>query len=265
MQNKLNNKGVSQSQSSKPLQKDLGDEMMEAIHKAFQERKERKEREERTPLIFTQLSITGGVVLKQYRIPNLRIYKDFVEVITQFKKHYNLSRSIREVDWFLWIYGKEFLSLENKKELKTPTDKLVDEYAHQSKTTPKYAVGDKALNKLKKSCFSNSNLEGVWLKIIVINNLYSTNIYDTFKMANHIVQIPAFDKRLASGGLNLVEEIRRGHGISRKKNGKEIDFYSFATKYCSEHNPDVYPLFDKYVKGMLFEYKQKDNFTDFTG
>ena len=48
--------GISQSQSSKSLQTDFGDEMIKAMHKAFQKRKERKEREERTPPIFTQLS-----------------------------------------------------------------------------------------------------------------------------------------------------------------------------------------------------------------
>lgn len=192
-----------------------------------------------------------------------------MDIIYAFKEHYKLTRSIREIDWFLWLYGKEFLSVENKEELKTPTDELIDKYAEKAKTIPRYALGDKALSKLKRDCSSSTNFEDVWLKVIVINYLYGAGVIDTFKMAQHIHRnSDSVDKKLSSGDHGLVDDIRQGHGIRRKnkktgKEGKEIDFYSFATKYCSEHKPSVFPIFDSKVRGMLFKYKERDGFATF--
>lgn len=200
------------------------------------------------------------------KILNLKIYEEFVEVIRTFTKRYVPHRPIREVDWFLWLYGKEFLSRENNKELKTPTDELISEYVKKAKTIPRYALGDKALRKLKSSCPSNANFEGVWLKVIVINHLYSAGVIDTFKMAQHIHKNSnTIDDKLTKGDLSAVKEIRLGHRIRKKKSKRDIDFYAFATKYCSEHKPDIYPIFDSFVRRMLFKYKGRDGFTEFVG
>ncbi|MBI4155660.1 MAG: hypothetical protein HY507_00320 [Candidatus Zambryskibacteria bacterium] len=197
---------------------------------------------------------------------DLRIYDNLIETIRQFKKHYGLSSSIRKVDWFLWSYGKNFLSennsgLRNKKRLlellKKPTDQLIGEYAGKVNTTERYYIGDKALRKLLEHCPNNHNLEAVWLKVIVINNLYSAGVIDTFKIANHIVKISNFDKKVENADVSLIEEIRKGHGIKREKTGNEIDFYSFATKYCSEHSPGKYPIYDQYVSKMHLLYRDK--------
>jgi hypothetical protein len=51
----------------------------------------------------------------------------------------------------------------------------------------------------------------------------------------------------------------------KMSNGKEINFYSFATKYCSHHKPHNYPLYDNYVEKLLVGLKKKDNFYHFNG
>ena len=149
----------------------------------------------------------------------------------------------------------------------TPKDPLINdinEYTDKIKKDEKYFTGGKLLDKLIQNCSQNNILEDVWLKVIVVNHLYSTSIIDTFKMAKHICRnLNDVDKKFTSGDLGLVDEIRKGHGINRR-GGNEIDFYSFATKYCSKHNKNKYPIFDKYVKQMLLEYKQKDKFAEFT-
>ena len=41
-------------------------------------------------------------------------------------------------------------------------------------------------------------------------------------------------------------------------------FYSFASKYCSHHNPDAFPIFDNYVSKVLIHFKKQDKFAKFT-
>ena len=44
---------------------------------------------------------------------------------------------------------------------------------------------------------------------------------------------------------------------------KVKNFYSFATKYCSHHNPIEYPIYDSYVEKVLKYFRKKDKFADF--
>ncbi len=39
--------------------------------------------------------------------------------------------------------------------------------------------------------------------------------------------------------------------------------YSFATKYCSHHNPIEYPIYDSYVEKVLKYFRKKDKFAVF--
>lgn len=40
--------------------------------------------------------------------------------------------------------------------------------------------------------------------------------------------------------------------------------YSFATKYCSWHQPDLYPIYDSRVAFCLHAYRKRDRFATFT-
>ncbi len=96
----------------------------------------------------------------------------------------------------------------------------------------------------------NDSIQSVLPKVILINSFYSTQIYDTGRIARHILKTDA-DKRLTDGDLSLVDDIRRGHGIRTKKTDKGIDFYSFATKYAALHEPTKFPIYDGLVKRLL--------------
>ena len=39
--------------------------------------------------------------------------------------------------------------------------------------------------------------------------------------------------------------------------------FSFASKYCSWHDPQNYPLYDYYVEKLLLAYRRKDKFAKF--
>ena len=68
------------------------------------------------------------------------------------------------------------------KVLETPTNELIAKYAENIARIEKYKTGDRAIKQLIKSCSPCKNLEKVWLKVIVINSLYSAGVIDTFKM-----------------------------------------------------------------------------------
>ncbi|WP_082797348.1 hypothetical protein [Neobacillus drentensis] len=46
-------------------------------------------------------------------------------------------------------------------------------------------------------------------------------------------------------------------------NGTVKNFYSFATKYCSHHNPTEFPIYDSYVDKALRYFREMDNFFHF--
>jgi len=108
----------------------------------------------------------------------------------------------------------------------------------------RYPFADKIL----KSEFirNDDSLEHIYKKVVLLNSLYSTNIFATFDLALHIYRIDRFRERVETGDRNLIEEIRHCTIGETQKN-----FYSFATKYCHHHNPNKFPIFDKYVEKML--------------
>ena len=111
---------------------------------------------------------------------------------------------------------------------------------------------DKCLRELISAFPSNKILSEVYLKVVAINSLYSTNIFDTYRLAHHIFTRENFDHRVKKVDSILVEDIATEHGIKKKR------LYSFATKYCSWHNMD-YPIYDGYIKRLLTSYLKLKN------
>lgn len=95
---------------------------------------------------------------------------------------------------------------------------------------------------------NNNNLDEVLLKCAAINTFSSTNVYDLYTMAEHIVN-KQIDEKLKNGDLSVVKIIAK-----IEISGKEHNFYSFATKYCHYHNPEKYPIYDNYVAKVLCSF-----------
>src|SRR5690554_4855834 len=77
---------------------------------------------------------------------------------------------------------------------------------------------------------------------------YNTNIFKIHTVAKHIYNLN-IDSRLEDNDLTLVNEIAK-----IDFNGKIKNMYSFATKYCSHHKPDIFPIYDSYVEKVLKYY-----------
>ena len=95
------------------------------------------------------------------------------------------------------------------------------------------------------------------IKSAVLNDFYSTNIFSILPVAKHILSLN-IDVRLKEGDETLVDEIK-----NIVINNKPIQFYSFATKYCSHHNPNHFPIYDSFIDKVLRYFRDKDGFSEF--
>ena len=120
-----------------------------------------------------------------------------------------------------------------------------------------YTVEGKTVEKIFKLYPTNIELEEVLIKVSLLNEFYSTNIFGTYPVAKHIVDLN-IDERLKKGDISLVGDIAHN-----KLGGKEKYFYSFATKYCAIHQPDLFPIYDSFVDKMLRYFRKQPNFTKF--
>ncbi len=139
-----------------------------------------------------------------------------------------------------------------------PNDKIINAYLKKWYTLENYILQEKSLGLLfNKLCPHNTKIENILLKVSALNDFYSTNIFDTFTVSKHLLNCK-IDKYLDKEDIGLVDKIARV-----TINGKTRNFYSFASKYCSHHKPDIYPIYDSYVVKMLMYFKKKDKFYKF--
>ena len=94
------------------------------------------------------------------------------------------------------------------------------------------------------------------LKVLLLNKLYSTQIPDIHieSLARHISGL-GIDRSLVEGQPSTVALIARCEGLSYN--------LSFASKYCSWHNPTAYPIYDHYADKCLWTYKMRCGFAQF--
>lgn len=104
----------------------------------------------------------------------------------------------------------------------------------------------------KELCPKNTELKHILLKCASLNDFYSTNIFSVYPVAKHILSLKNIDERLKSYDPLLVSEIQKVSISDVEKN-----FYSFASKYCSHHNPNDYPIYDSYVDEVLRYFRNK--------
>ena len=105
----------------------------------------------------------------------------------------------------------------------------------------------------------HNDLNTIAMKIAVIDVTNSTHLsqyksrLSLYDLAKVILEIPNFDDRLAKGAPELVNIIARNIGA--------VNMFSFASKYCTYHNVEVYgrddySIFDGIVKNTLPHYIQ---------
>jgi len=131
--------------------------------------------------------------------------------------------------------------------LQTPTANLVISYQKQFEQG-EYAITDKAISKLFQTFPRNDRVEEVLLKVTALNGLYYTNILATYEVAKRICELK-IDSQLEQESPELVDTI-----APLSIRGKTRRNYSFASKYCSWHVPDAYPIYDSFVEQLIWAY-----------
>ena len=138
-----------------------------------------------------------------------------------------------------------------------PTVEEVEKYLKQWDALENYVNQENSLDKLFFDLIpENKLIEDILIKCSTLNDFYSTNIFSIFPIAKHILQLN-IDERLKNGDLTLIEDIADKKVMGRRN-------YSFASKYCSHHNPKQFPIYDSYVNKVLMHFKKVDKFAKFT-
>src|SRR5580704_14109227 len=112
---------------------------------------------------------------------------------------------------------------------------------------------EQALRLLWDDFPKNSDMRHVLLKVLVLNKLYGTMIPDikVETVAKHIVGLD-IDARISDGDLKVVADITACPDLK--------EYLSFASKFCSWHNPTAYPIYDGNVRACLWSYQKQDSF-----
>jgi len=117
-------------------------------------------------------------------------------------------------------------------------------------------IADRALRELFNQYPRNDNHAHVLLKVVAVNRLYSAGVLAVYDVARNIYQhAQEIDADLVGGAAEIVDRIAN---VTISATGKEIHFWSFATKYCSFHNPDSYPIWDSRVRRYLRSLKETE-------
>ena len=149
-----------------------------------------------------------------------------------------------------------------------PSPEALEDWNNQWDTNKKlrsYRDQEAALTWLFKTYPKNTDLNQVLIKVTALDALYSTRIYHITETARHIIELKDFDKRVQEGDLSLVRALavfkvklhtnKRNPDQKADKSTREKHIFSFASKYCSWHNPDVYPIYDSKVRDKLRSFK----------
>ena len=141
--------------------------------------------------------------------------------------------------------------------IRKPCVEQVKIYLKSWKELEGYPKNECFLRKLFNKYDKNNNKHKVLIKVCTLNSLYSTNVrpVNASALAEHIVNLE-IDQRIEKLDFTLVNEI----ATFKDKEGKNVNVFSFATKYCSFHSPKNYPIYDKSVDKMLWRFKPENNF-----
>lgn len=155
------------------------------------------------------------------------------------------------------------ITAEPKKEksthIQTITDAGIEELHQMVANSTNYGKEALIIRDVLNTFPRNDDINTIAMKISVIDVTNSTNLsrykskISLYDLAKVILEIPNFDERLAAGDPELVNIIARNTGA--------INLFSFASKYCTYHNVEIYEqddysIFDGIVKETLPRYKK---------
>lgn len=141
----------------------------------------------------------------------------------------------------------------------------IKKYIEKWDNTEEYVIPEKALQTLFLNKRDNHlSSDDLLIKCSVLNDFYGTNIFKVYYVVSHYLTVVNLAERLEAGDITLVDDLRKVVVPKKDKDGKiagerTIDYYSFATKFCSHHKPDVFPIYDSNVAYALKSFRKRDS------
>ena len=135
-----------------------------------------------------------------------------------------------------------------------------------------YVYQEKILEEVFKKYPDNTDEQIVRFKCNLVDKFYSTNLKEAispkFKHERSIVEIiikeEDFDKKVRSNDeetqLKLIEDLKTVYSKRANDGTKEVT--SFVSKYCSRHNPNGFPIYDRYVRELLYYINKYHPYTE---
>ena len=117
---------------------------------------------------------------------------------------------------------------------------------------------ERGLTELIERFPKNEDVAHSLVKVAAINSLYNTQMRGIFRVAK-VIADSGIDSLLESGSDDAVKAIAKVEYTEKSRFN-----YSFATKYCSWHRPEFYPIYDSRVDFCLRSYQAKDHFATLT-
>src|ERR1043166_1769724 len=130
-----------------------------------------------------------------------------------------------------------------------PTEDLVQ--AEVAKFDKDNKLPERALKELIEHFPKNADPAHILLKVVAINRLYTTNIFNVYRVVSHIADLK-IDTDLETGSIDLVGKMAWVPIGDKKRNN-----LSFASKYCSWHRPDCYPMNGPRAEESLCAYREE--------
>ncbi len=78
-------------------------------------------------------------------------------------------------------------------------------------------------------------------------------------VATHITNVKNIDVRIQSGDATVVHDIAN---VFHKSKNKNVNHFSFATKYCSFHQPQKFPIYDSFVFKCFYQLSKRGYFPE---
>jgi len=91
--------------------------------------------------------------------------------------------------------------------------KIIEAAAEIMEEHPRYGDADRAVRLVFDTFRKNDDIAYVLAKVSILNSLYATSIFDVIRVARHICGIKGLDNLLSEGSADVVDLIRRGHGV----------------------------------------------------
>ncbi len=130
--------------------------------------------------------------------------------------------------------------------------KLAPIYIKRWDNLQDYPEQERTLNRLFAAHPGNTDFDTVMVKVATLDNFYSTQLRSVPEVVYRILSIGDFDGKVSRGDRDLVDMMCATDAYKP---------FSFASKYCSRHNKDAYPIYDSFVANVLSKYREDERFT----